>query len=118
MKREKAMRIAMSLLLFLVAAFAEAQGNKISLTVTKEPLSSALNQVERQSGYFKINYDYSQLSQYKVTAVLKNATALEAVRTLIKKLPVYAQQDGRYIQVRKNQTGDQRQPAKPQVLEA
>lgn len=114
MKREKAMRIAMSLLLFLVAAFAEAQGNKISFTVTKEPLSSALNQVERQSGYFKINYDYSQLSQYKVTAVLKNATALEAVRTLIKKLPFYAQQDGRYIQVRKNQTGDQRQPAKPQ----
>lgn len=102
MRREKAKRIAMSLLFLLFATFVQAQGNKISLNVTKEPLPSALNQVERQSGYYKINYDYNALSQYKVTAVVKNATAVEAVRTLVQKLPYSVKQDGRYIVVKKN----------------
>lgn len=43
MRREKAKRIAMSLLLLLFATFVQAQGNKITLNVTKEPLPSALN---------------------------------------------------------------------------
>ncbi len=91
----------MSLLLLLFATFVQAQGNKISLNVTKEPLPSALNQVERQSGYYKINYDYNALSQYKVTAVVKHATALEAVSTLIQNLPYSVKQDGRYIIVKR-----------------
>ncbi len=102
MKREKAKRIALSLLLLLFATFVQAQGNKVSLTVTKESLPAALNQVERQSGYYKINYDYNALSQYKVTAVVKNATALEAVRTLVRKLPFTVKQDGRYIVVKRS----------------
>lgn len=105
MRREKAKRIAMSLLLLLFATFVQAQGNKITLNVTKEPLPSALNQVERQSGYFKINYDYNALTQYKVTAVVKHATAVEAVRTLIKNLPYTAKQDGRYIIVKRGVAG-------------
>lgn len=114
MKREKARQIALSCLLLLFATLVQAQGNKVSLTVNKESLSTALNKVERQSGYYKVNYDYNQMSQYKVTAVIKNATAIDAVRTLIQKLPFTAWQDGRYIQVRKNATGAARPQSRPQ----
>ena len=69
MKREKTKSIALSLLLLLFATFVQAQGNKVSLTVTKESLPTALNQVERQSGYYKINYDYNQLSPYKLSLI-------------------------------------------------
>ena len=99
MKREKAMRIAMSLFLLLIATLSMAQGNRISLNVNNVPLPSALNQVERQSGYYKINYDYNKLSQYKVTVVVNKATAIDAVLMLIQKLPLTAQQDGRYIKI-------------------
>ncbi len=114
MKREKTKSIALSLLLLLFATFVQAQGNKVSLTVTKESLPTALNQVERQSGYYKINYDYNQLSPYKVTAIIKNKDAYEAVRTLIEKLPFSARLDGRYIQIRKNAADANQLPSKPQ----
>lgn len=102
MKKERFGMLFLSILFALTAVTAFAQGNKITLTVNKVSLPSALNQVERQSGYYKINYDYNLLNKYTVSAEIKNQQALEAVNTLLGKLPFTAKADGRYIQVKKN----------------
>ena len=100
MKKERVGTFFLSLLFLLSAVTAFAQGNKINLTANKVALPSALNQVERQSGYYKINYDYNQVNKYRVTAEIKNKTAIEAVNMLLAKLPLAAKVDGRYIQIR------------------
>lgn len=53
MKKERFGMLFLSILFALTAVTAFAQGNKITLTVNKVSLPSALNQVERQSGYYK-----------------------------------------------------------------
>lgn len=102
MKKKRFGIFFLSILFALTTVTAFAQGNKITLTVNKASLPSALNQVERQSGYYKINYDYNQLNKYTVSAEIKNKQALEAVNTLLGKLPFTAKVDGRYIQIKKN----------------
>lgn len=72
MKKERFGMLFLSILFALTAVTAFAQGNKITLTVNKVSLPSALNQVERQSGYYKINYDYNLLNKYTVSAEIKN----------------------------------------------
>lgn len=103
MKKERFGMLFLSILFLLSATVAFAQGNKITLTVNKVSLPSALNQVERQSNYYKINYDYNQLGKYHVSAEIKNKSAIEAVNTLLSNLPFAAKADGRYIQI-KNKT--------------
>lgn len=96
--------LILSFLLILCMPFvvqAQDTGKKINLTVNKEALPRALSQVEQQSGYYKINYSYDELSRYSVSANIKDKTALEAVRILIDKLPYAADADGRYIQIKK-----------------
>ena len=96
--------LILSFLIILCMPFvvqAQDTGKKINLTVNKEALPRALSQVEQQSGYYKINYSYDELSRYSVSANIKNKTALEAVRILIDKLPYSADTDGRYIQIKK-----------------
>ena len=100
MKKERVGTFFLSLLFLLSTITAFAQGNKINLTANKVALPSALNQVERQSGYYKINYDYNQVNKYRVTAEIKNKSAIEAVNLLLAKLPFAAKVDGRYIQIK------------------
>lgn len=100
MKKERIGMLFLSILFLLSATVAFAQGNKITLTVNKVSLPSALNQVERQSNYYKINYDYNQLGKYHVSAEIKNKSAIEAVNTLLSNLPFAAKADGRYISIK------------------
>lgn len=100
MKKEGLKLFVLSILFLMIATVAHAQGNKITLDVNNQALPSALNQVERQSCYYKINYDYSQLSKYKTTAKVKDKSAIEAVRILLGDLPFAATTEGRYIQVK------------------
>ena len=100
MKKERVGTFFLSLLFLLSTITAFAQGNKINLTANKVALPSALNQVERQSGYYKINYDYNQVNKYRVTAEIKNKSAIEAVNLLLAKLPFAAKVDGRYLQIK------------------
>ena len=90
----------MSFLFLTVATIALAQGKKISLKLNKVSLPSALNQVERQSGYYKINYDVNQVGKYKVSAEINQKEALDAVNVLLHNLPLSARLDGRYILIR------------------
>ena len=80
-----------------------AQGQRVTIKVNQTPLPTALRQVEQQSSYYKVNYPYETIKDYKVTADVKNATAPDAVKTLIKGLPLTSSVDGRFINVTKSE---------------
>ena len=98
--------ILLCVLLFGISIGAEAQNaeKRISLTVNKVALPAALSKVEQQSGYYKINYSYDELSRFSVSANVKNKTAIEAVNTLLGNLPFVATVEGRYIQIKRDNT--------------
>lgn len=102
MKREKSIVIPVlvCLMLFVRTASGFAQGNSVSLKCDDMPLPAALSQVERQSGHYKINYNYGELTRHKVTADVREKTAPEAVRLLIAGLPLTSTVSGKYIQVK------------------
>lgn len=96
--------ICLLLLLAFHATGVNAQGNKVTLKCNDMPLPTALQQVEQQSGYYKINYNYGDLSQQKATADIRNAEALDAVRQLLKGLPYGATAKGKFIQINREWT--------------
>ena len=94
----------MALLCLLMLPLAlMAQGQRVTIKVNQALLPTALRQVEQQSGYYKINYPYEVIKDYKVTADIKNATAPDAVKSLIKGLPLTSSVDGRFIQLTKSE---------------
>ena len=101
MKRETffIIRMYVFLWLFILPLGMYAQGNKVSLNCSTMPLTSALLQVEKQSGYYKINYNSSELATYKVTASIKGQTTLEAVKQLLSGLPFATSVNGKFIQI-------------------
>lgn len=105
MDKRKTYRMMFCLCLFflLQATDALAQGKKISLRCNNMPLPTALNRVEQQSGYFKINYNYSDVSNHKVTADIKEKDAPDAVRQLLVGLPFQINVKGKFIQVKKGE---------------
>ena len=67
--KKKAIESLLVALLSLVTGVAYAAGDKgkdISLKCRDMQLTEALRQVERQSGYYKINYNYDELSKLQV----------------------------------------------------
>ena len=119
MKRIQAITLFCLLMLPLIAI---AQGNKVTINVQQQALTNALRQVEQQSGYYKVNYPYEAVKDYKVTASVKNVTAHDAVRALIKGLPLASRVDGRFIYVTKSElqaseSGNKRS-VKGQVVDA
>lgn len=84
-----------------VTAFSlEASGQTskpVTIDVTDMELPAALRQVERQSGYYKISYDADLVRNYRVTASIKDQSALMAVRILVHNLPFNVTVDGNYI---------------------
>ena len=110
------------LLLLLLPLVAMAQGNKVTINAQRQALTAALRQVEQQSGYYKVNYPYEAVKDYQVTASVKNVTAPEAVKALIKGLPLATHVDGRFIYVTKGTDQNAKSGAvrtiKGQVLDA
>ena len=76
-----------------------AQGQKVTLKLQKASLAAAFRQVEQQSGYYKINYPVESVKDYTVDVDIKNATAPDAVKQIIKGLPLTSSVDGRFIRV-------------------
>jgi TonB-linked SusC/RagA family outer membrane protein len=87
-KKCKRMMAVLCCLLLFGASISQAQdlGRKISLTCKDMPLTEALNQVERHSD-FKLNFNYEELSRYRVNAVISKKTAPEAVDILLQSTP-------------------------------
>ncbi len=82
---------------------AQNTGNKITLNAKEMALVKALNQVERQSGYYKMNYSVDDLRGYHVTADIREATVPQAVEQLIHGLPLHYAINGRLVVIRKQQ---------------
>lgn len=101
--KKKNLVILLCLFAFCTAVKAQAQehGKRITLTLNKVALPTALSKVEQQSEYYKINYSYDELSRYSVSESIKDMTAIEAVNALLNKLPYTATVDGKYIIIKK-----------------
>lgn len=99
MKRERQRIIAIVFLLLLMVTETVAQGVAITLKCSNMPLPTALYQVEKQSGYFKVSYNYGLLRSYKVNADIRKLSAEEAVKILVKGLPLKVETEGRIIRV-------------------
>jgi TonB-linked SusC/RagA family outer membrane protein len=67
-------------------SMAQDLGKKISLTCKDMTVSEALNRVERQSD-FKLNFNYEELSRYRVNVVIQKKTAPDAVDILLENTP-------------------------------
>ena len=93
--------VGAALLVGTIGAF--AQGNKVSLRCKGMPLPTALNKVEQQSAYFKINYSYDDVSGHKVTTDIRKKEAPDAVKQLLEGLPLQSTVKGKFIQVKKGQ---------------
>jgi len=102
MSKAKIMKTLLCLCMLLIPLGMSAQGKKVNINVKDASLSSALRQVEQQSGYYKINYPSAEVSRYKVTANVKNATAPQAVNELLQGLPFTSSVNGQFIQIRQS----------------
>lgn len=95
------------LLMLLSASQLMAQGNKVSVKCVQADLPSALYQVEKQSGYYKVNYNYDLLKSCVVSADIKDLPALEALNTLLASTPYTVKVDGKQIYIiRKDKAAD------------
>lgn len=75
------------------------QGKKISFRCEQEKLHKALDEVERLSGYYRMQYVMEDVAPYKVSADLKGETVENAVKQLLKGTPLKYEINGRFVQV-------------------
>lgn len=80
----------------MLSANVFAQEKKVSFSCKEMPLSEALTQIERQSEY-KLNFNYDELNQFKVTVNIKKESIQNAVLTLLKGLPYQMKVNGKFI---------------------
>jgi TonB-dependent starch-binding outer membrane protein SusC len=96
--RWKESRIFLSVLFcfLMFSANCFAQGKRVSLSCKEMPVSEALAQIERQSEY-KLNFNYDELAQFKVTVNIKNEPIQNVIMVLIKGLPYQTKIYGKFI---------------------
>ena len=92
--------LLVSVILAVPSAMAQ-QGKKVSLKCDRMPLGNALYMVERQSDYYKLNYNADDMLKYQVTAEVKNEDVPKAVSTLLRGLPFSSVVKGKYIYITK-----------------
>lgn len=91
--------ILLCLLCIPLAMEAQTKDKRISYTCSNEPLSTVLSNVERLSGYYKMNFSSDELKRFKVTIKIDQKTVPDAVDMLIKEFPLSKSIKGRYIQI-------------------
>lgn len=91
------------------------QGKNVTVTADHEPLTSVLSKIERQSGYFKLSYNASELAAFKVSADIKDKSAVEAVRSVTAGLPLTVNVDGKFIRVSAGKNVSNEQAAKKET---
>lgn len=111
-------RKAFLILLVLVFTLtASAQGKMVSLKCNSTPLPTALYNVEKQSGYYTINYNYSELKDYKVTVDINNVAPPAAVEKLLEGLPLASFVTGKSITISRINRQDGKGKASGQLLD-
>lgn len=74
-------------------------GKTITIKCEGKPLNAALDEVERQSGYYRIQYVMDDVAAFTVSVSLSGVTTEAAVRAMLKETPLKFNVDGRYIHV-------------------
>lgn len=82
-----------------IAQSATEHGKTITIKCEGKPLNTALDEVERQSGYYRIQYVMDDVAPFTVSVSLNGVTAEAAVRAMLKGTPLKFNVDGRYIHV-------------------
>jgi len=80
----------------------EAQNAKggITMSLTNEPLASALRIVQQKSDY-KVSFVVEDVKSYTTTVHLKNASAVNAVKQILQSRPFTYSVNGKFITVKK-----------------
>lgn len=94
----------LSAILMCVSIEASAQGKKVTLRCNNVSLVQALYNVEKQSEYYKVNYNHDDLKSIHVTADINEKLAPEAVCILIKGKNLESSVDGRIILIAKSKS--------------
>lgn len=107
MRKERTRTLILSIMLLLIGEVCMAQnvGKNITMSCKDMALPKALSEVEQKSGYYKINYNYDELKDFKVTADIKNKKADDAVKQLLSGLPYAVSVKGNFINVNKTNKG-------------
>jgi len=106
--REKKVRSFWLLLSFCCLSLhvaAQMADKKVSYQCKNEKLSVVFEQLERLSGYYRLQFAYSDMEGYTITADLKDVTIPQAVGELIEGKPLSYSVENQYIYVRKNNRG-------------
>lgn len=84
-EKQKLRVLGIILILWCMALAGSAQNpdKKISYECRNEKLGTALQQIERLSGYYRIQFAYGDVDAHRVTASIKQQTVPEAVKTLL-----------------------------------
>ena len=72
-------------------------GKQITYSCRNERLAEALRQVERLSGYYKMQFAYEDVEPYKVSVNLKNASMQDAMGALLKGTRLRYEVNDRFI---------------------
>ena len=106
--REKKVRTFLLLLSFCCLSIpltAQTADKKISYQCKNEKLSVVFEQLERLSGYYRLQFAYSDIEGYAVTVDLKEVTVPQAVGELIAGKPLTYAVENQYIYVKTQRGG-------------
>lgn len=83
----------------ILAQSPENEGKPITYQCEHEALHKALAAVERQSGYYRIQYVMDDVEPYSVTVALRNASMADAMRQLLAGTPLRYEINKRFVQI-------------------
>ncbi len=89
----------LALLVALPVGAQKAKGG-ITMSLSNEPLASALRMVQQKSDY-KVSFVVEDVKSYTTTVHLKNATAISAVKQILNAKPFTYSVSGKFITVKK-----------------
>lgn len=76
-----------------------AQGNNITVRYDKKSLQTLLDEVERQSGYYRMQYVVDDVAPYTISGNIDGLSAADAVRRLLSGTPLKMEVNGHFIHV-------------------
>lgn len=76
-----------------------AQGNNITVRYDKKSLQTLLDEVERQSGYYRVQYVVDDVAPYTISGNIDGLSAADAVRRLLSGTPLKMEVNDHFIHV-------------------
>lgn len=98
--------IGMMMTLFMLCSMplpssAQSASKTITCKCKNEKLSDALRQIERLSGYYRLQFSYSDVSGITANADVTGLTAPDAVKLLLEGTPLECEVQGQFIYINK-----------------